>query len=119
MELSKCDTEDECLKPYCIGNDKCTNTNSEQICKTDDNINLNKCTDKLIGDNDYVYYYYKSNPITAIIPNSLMAKQILTQGQQPQKSNLLFYVLTVLGIIFCVFIILFGYNFMKKKKLKR
>ena len=55
LTIPTCDTDEECLKPYCIG--ICSNQQNFNKCVVP-GIQLNKCTTFEFGNDKFIYYNY-------------------------------------------------------------
>jgi len=118
LEKSNCDTPNECLKPYCIGNAKCPGS-SKEICSTNNNTDLYKCTKSNINDPNYVKYFYYNNFFLSIVPYYGTVRENYTKmlmEENKPKSNIYKYIIGGVLIIIVLFIILFLYIRMKRKK---
>jgi hypothetical protein len=122
LEKSKCDTPDECLKPYCIG--KCQGSDSKQQCTTNKNKELYKCTKTNMDDPNFVKYFYYDNFFIGIVPYygkvSENYRNLLSEKNvKSPKSNIYKYIVIVILILLILGLIAFLYSrFVKKSKMR-
>ena len=100
-----CDSVTECLKPYCLGNSKCStyNTGITGRCLPDSKEVLYQCTNTTVGNPNYVYYTYINDSILSIISEALNLSSVLNNSQ---KFNILPYIIGVVFIIIAVIIVM-------------
>ena len=101
---SKCDSLDECKRPYCIGNNKC-NQYQAQIgnpvqCIPENPQNMYMCSNNKLGENGYTYYTYIDDSFLAIISDSLQ----ISSENSTNTFNFIKYIPLILGIICIIFI---------------
>lgn len=113
MIKSNCDTPEECLKPYCIGNDKCTNSSPK--CSDEQ---LYQCAGDSIADPNYVRYMYLDNNIFSLYSDILNIQDAANKNNTDNNGgkNILLYVIIFLVVIFVIAIIIFFMKRMKKIK---
>ena len=103
---SLCNNEDDCFKPYCIGNPNCyTYYNNQPIstCSTESQHPLYKCTSADFGSDKYVYYKYIDKSMLDIITQSMKLYIQLI----PKKSNIFLYVVIIISIFVAILLIYF------------
>ena len=121
LEKSKCDTPDECLKPYCIG--KCQASDSKQQCSNNSK-ELYRCTEKSIDDPNFVKYFYYNNFFMSILPYygtvSENYRNLLSEKNKiPYKSNVYKYIIFGILVLIILCLMMFLYNrFRKKSKVR-
>jgi hypothetical protein len=120
LEKSKCDTPDECLKPYCLG--KCQGSDSKKQCSNNKNRELYKCTNKgSIADPNFVKYFYYNNFFMSILPYygtvSENYRNLLLEKNQTPKSDIYKYIIVGILVIIILGLIIFLYfRIIKNKK---
>lgn len=119
LEKSKCDTPDECLKPYCIG--KCQGSDSKQQCSNNKNRELYKCTNKgSIADPNFVKYFYYNNFFISILPYYGTVREnytnLLFEKNSTPKSNIYKYIIIGVLILIILVVIFLYFRFRKNKK---
>ena len=115
---SLCDSKNECAKPYCIGNLKCSQyVQSDSLptskCTTNPSSDLYKCTSADFGSGSYVYYRYVDKTALALITDVAQA-YVNTNKQPEKKSNTILYILLVIIIGCLVGLIIY---FLNKRKI--
>ena len=113
---TSCNNPNNCLKPYCIGNNLC-NSNGLNCSSDNSNITLKKCSDT--NDSDTVSYFYKDFDIYSTIFNIADISSYIKIG--PKSNNFSKYLLLYIGIgiILIILIILYLFIFKKNKKSKK
>ena len=117
LSTSTCDSEAECLKPYCIGNSKCSQYNTSDICTSESHQTLYKCTNTKLGDPNYVYYTYIDNSVLSIIGNAVDLSNSITTNSN--SINIMKYVPYVIGISLFIFFIIIIVKIFSKNVLGR
>ena len=113
-----CDSKNECMKPYCIGNSQCSTIVQREglpvdKCTTNPSSVLYKCTSSDFGSDSYVYYRYVDKTALALIAD--VAQAYVTMNKQPeQKSNTVLYIILII-VIGCL--VALTVYFLNKKKI--
>lgn len=107
-----CKTEDECSKPYCIGNSKCKKIDCPKPSET-----LPQCNNKSIDDPNFVYYIYNNDDFFTTNYYALDFIKNNSENNSNNNKNILKYIFLFVIILIIIISIIFLYNYLKKKKM--
>jgi hypothetical protein len=112
MSSPKCDNQDECLKPYCLGNPNCS---GDKSIKCSNEI-LYQCTGNSVDDPNFTSYMYIDNSIFSLYSNFLNFQDIIKKDEDKNKNNILLYVIIFVVVIFIISFVIFLMKRSKKYK---
>ena len=101
----KCDTPEECVKPYCLG--KCSGQTSN-VCSVPGFESLKKCTNLSLGDPNFIFYNY-----VYAIPSDIIYDAVTLFPDKKKSSPV---IPIIIGIVIVILVLLIIYLMNRQKK---